>query len=60
MEKSVLKSKTFWFGLVSALLPLIPAVKEYVGANLENLAMVWGALVIVLRLVTKDKVQLLP
>jgi len=59
MEKSVLKSKTFWFGLASALAPLIPSVGAYMAANSAQVGMLWGALAIALRFVTKDKVVLL-
>ena len=60
MNKNVLASKTFWFGLISALAPLVPSVGAFVGNNPELVASIWGGLAIVLRLVTKDKVKLLP
>ena len=59
MKKSVLKSKTFWFGLASALAPLIPAIGDFIAANSAQVGMVWGAATIILRMVTKDKVVLL-
>lgn len=58
MEKSVLKSKTFYFGLLSALAPLIPSVGVFVAENTASISMVWGAVAILLRLVTKEKVVL--
>ena len=58
MNKSILKSKTFYFGLASALAPLFPGVGEFLAKNVEGIAMVWGALTILLRYVTKDKVVL--
>jgi hypothetical protein len=59
MNKSVLKSKTFWFGLISGVAPLFPVVQEFMAANAASIGVVWGALAIVLRLVTKDKVVLI-
>lgn len=59
MKKSVFKSKTFWFGIASALAPLIPSVGEFIGKNTAEIGMVWGALSIVLRAVTKEKVVLI-
>lgn len=58
MEKSVLKSKTFYFGLITAVAPLFPAVGAWMAANTDTIGLLWGALAIVLRLVTKDKVVL--
>jgi len=58
MKKSVLKSKTFWFGLATALAPLIPSIGEFIKANAAQVSMVWGAASILLRLVTKDRVVL--
>lgn len=59
MEKSVLKSKTFWFGLISGIAPLFPAVSTFLSENPTAISMVWGSLAIVLRLATKDKVVLI-
>lgn len=59
MNKSVLKSKTFYFGLLTAVAPLIPAVQTFLSENTAQIGMVWGAVSIVLRMVTKDKVVLI-
>lgn len=59
MNKNILKSRTFWFGLLSALAPLVPALKELVIENTVAVAAVWGTLTMVLRYVTKDKVILI-
>jgi len=59
MKKNILKSKTFWFGLATALAPLIPSVGDFLKANSASIGMVWGAVSIVLRMVTKDKVVLI-
>jgi len=58
MDKSVVKSKTFWMAIIMTLLSLWPKTKEVVTPELFNMA--WGFLIVVLRLVTKDKVKLLP
>jgi hypothetical protein len=59
MKKSVLKSKTFYFGLATAIAPLFPVVGEYLSANAAQIGMIWGAVSIVLRMVTKEKVVLI-
>lgn len=56
--KSVLKSKTFWLNLVFALAPLVPGAGLFVQENLAGFALLWGALGIVLRLLSKDRVIL--
>lgn len=58
LQKSVFKSKTFYFGLATALSPLIPSVGTFIAENTAQVSMVWGALSILLRLVTKEKVVL--
>ena len=60
MEKHVMKSKTFWFGLCTALAPMFPVLKDTIVSNPQAVAAVWGTLAIVLRLVTKSKVILVP
>jgi len=59
MNKSILKSKTFWFGLATALSGLLPGVGKFMSENSAQIGMVWGAATIILRMVTKDKVVLL-
>lgn len=59
MNKSVFKSKTFYFGLLTAIAPLFPVVEAYLGSNAASLSMLWGAVSIVLRFVTKEKVVLI-
>lgn len=57
--KPLYQSKTFWMNLIAALLPLFPVVGEWVNANVEIYASIWAGLATVLRLITKDKVNLL-
>lgn len=59
MEKSVLKSKTFYFGLVTAFAPLFPVLGDFLAANLELIGIFWGGLAVVIRFFTKDKIKLI-
>ena len=61
--KYILESKTFWFGLLTAAAPLIAVltgidIKSFIVEHPMEVAGVWGALAILLRLVTKDKIIL--
>ena len=58
MEKSVLRSKTFWFGVLTALTPLYPPIGVFVSENTQAIGMIWGTLAILLRAVTKSKIVL--
>lgn len=63
-NKNPLYSKTIWFGLITALAPFIMYFFNFdLGAimanNAEAIGMIWGALAIILRLVTKDKIKLM-
>lgn len=55
-SKSILKSKTFWTNVIMAIIvPFLPEAlrkPEYIGSAI-------GAVNILLRLISKDKVQLL-
>lgn len=59
-KKNIIKSKTFWMNLLIAIMPL---VSNHAEARIVEFApqftMLWGALNIGLRLITKDKVILL-
>lgn len=58
MKKSVLKSKTFYFGIVTAFAPLFPSFGTFMAENSAAVSMVWGSLAILLRFATKEKVVL--
>jgi hypothetical protein len=58
VNKSVFLSKTFYFGLLTAVAPLFPSVQVWVSENVATVGMLWGALSVILRMVTKDKVVL--
>jgi len=59
MEKSILKSKTFWVSLMVSLSPLVPGFSGWISANPEAFSSVLGAIFAGLRLVTNDKVTLI-
>lgn len=59
MDKSLFKSRTFYFNVLMALSPLVPAVNAWLVANPAMFASIWGGLGIVLRMLTKDKVVLI-
>ena len=59
MNKSILKSKTFYFGLLTAVSGLFPSVGAFMAENSGSVTLVWGALAVILRMVTKDKIVLL-
>jgi len=52
-------SKTVWLGIVTGVAPFIPGVSEWVSTHVAEIGLVWGALAIALRLVTKEKVKLI-
>lgn len=58
-KKTIWKSKTFWANLIMAIMPL---VSNHVEMRLEEFmpqfTMLWGAVNIGLRLITKDRVIL--
>ena len=58
INKSVFKSKTFYFGLLTAIAPLLPQVELWLEENTGAVGMIWGSATILLRLVTKNKVVL--
>jgi len=62
--KNPLKSKTMWMGLLTGLSPFIAYLIGWdfnglIAGNEDKVFMVWGAMAIILRLVTKDKIKLL-
>lgn len=59
IQKSVFKSKTFYFGILSAFAPMVPAIGTFMAENSASVGMVWGALSILLRFATKEKVVLI-
>jgi hypothetical protein len=58
MNKAFWKSKTFWVNLAGLVGMAVPSVQAFVTENASQIGMVWSALNIVLRAVTKDKIVL--
>jgi hypothetical protein len=60
MEKNrnVLQSKTVWANLLMAGLAFVPSVQAWVIANPEAMAAIWAGINVILRLITKGKVEL--
>lgn len=58
MDKSVIKSRTFWFTVLTFIGGLVPAVQEFIVANPEAFTTVWSFLALALRLATKGGVVL--
>jgi len=58
-KKNIIKSKTFWANIIVALMPLFSNHAEVrIAEFLPQFTMLWGAINIGLRLVTKDKIKL--
>ena len=58
MDKSILKSKTFWVSILTFVGGLVPSVQEFIVANPEVFTTVWSFVALALRLVTKGGVVL--
>lgn len=60
VDKSILLSKTFWIGVITALAPLFPPVQTWIIENPQAFAAIIGVIFIILRKVTHKPVTLLP
>ena len=61
INKSIFKSKTFYFGILTAvLMPIFPELERIVTENPKAVAIGWGVITVILRKITKGKVNLLP
>lgn len=58
MDKTLIRSKTFWLNVIMAVTPLFPVADAFIKAHLTEFGLLWGFLGVVLRLVTKDKITL--
>jgi len=56
--KPIWQSKTVWVNLILALSAFIPGVGHFVRANPESVMAIFSVINVILRLVTKDKVQI--
>ncbi len=58
-EKKFWVSKTFWANIIIPVVAFLhPGAAEFIANNPEGAAMFWGAVNVVLRFVTKEKVVL--
>ena len=51
-------SKMVWLGLATGVAPFVPGMGEWIAKNVEMVGMLWGALAVAIRFVTKDRVSL--
>ncbi|MBK1884117.1 hypothetical protein JIN85_16980 [Luteolibacter pohnpeiensis] len=58
--KPILKSKTFWLQVLAITSAFVPGVREWLAANPETAVGALGALNILVRFMTSDRVQLFP
>ena len=60
MKKKIWISRGFWFGVITMILPAVSTQAEaLIQEHTATYNMLWGALVILLRMVTKDAVKLI-
>jgi len=60
MDKNILLSKTFWLGVVTAIVPLFPSAQAFVVENIATIGAVLGFLMAFLRTKTSVPVSILP
>lgn len=58
MNKSILKSKTFWLQIVTFVSVFAPPVQAFIVANPESATAVIGAVNVLMRFVTSGRVSL--
>ena len=59
VDKSVFKSKTFWFGVLTMVIqPIFPQIQALVVANPQTAGLLWGLGATILRMITKGGVKL--
>lgn len=56
-DKPVYRSKSVWTGVITALLPLIPGVAQFIAEHPEIVTVVNGIVIIGLRLITKVPIR---
>lgn len=57
VDKEMINSKTFWFGILTAAAPAVPVIHEVITTYPEASMAVVGFIVIALRRVTKSGVK---
>ena len=60
MDKTILLSKTFWVGIITALVPLFPVAQTWISENPQAFAAIIGTIFVILRKFTFKSVTLLP
>lgn len=58
MNKSIFKSKTFWIQILGIVAVVVPATSGFISENLGASGAAWAIINVVLRLITKEKVQI--
>jgi len=58
MDKSIFKSKTFWLQILGIVAVIVPASAGFIAENLGASGAAWAIINVILRLVTKEKVQI--
>lgn len=58
MNKSIIKSKTFWLQIVTVVSAFVPQVAEFLATNPVSAIAAIGAANTIMRFATKDKVSL--
>lgn len=59
--KSIFKSKTFWMGVATAVIPaVVPSAQEAIALHPQVAAALGGVAAILMRLVTEQPVTILP
>lgn len=56
--KPIWQSKTVWMNLILALSAFIPHMQEMISGNPEIVGAVWAVLNVILRIISKDKVEI--
>jgi len=58
MDKKIFQSKTFWLQILGIVAVMVPASAGFIADNLGASGAAWAIINVILRLVTKEKVQI--
>jgi membrane associated rhomboid family serine protease len=59
MDKKIFQSKTFWIQVLALVAVMVPASAGFITEHLGASGAVWALVNVALRLITKDKVQII-
>ena len=59
MDKKIFQSKTFWMQVLGLVAVMVPQSASFIAEHLGASGAIWAVVNVVLRLVTKEKVQIL-